>query len=258
MTRAAQILALALAAVLIAGPALAGPVTLRADVSDDDGRVTFGDLFEGAGGASDMVIANRGGSTVVLDAAAVQSMARRAGLQWDNPQGYRRIVVRSGAAQAGSVGSSFPLSGPSQASRGNVDVLTYARSLSAGEIVQPEDLVWAKAAGAPVDAPNDADGIIGLAAKRPLRAGSLVSARDVSAPVVIKAGDLVAVTWSDGAVSLTMQGRAMKTAARGDTVIIQNTASKKVVEAIAIGPGQAVSGPDAQRLKVAGAQFTAR
>jgi hypothetical protein len=85
--------------------------------------------------------------------------ARRAGLDWSNPNGVRRIVVRGGADGA---------AGPA---RGNVEVLTYARSLAAGEIVQPEDLVWVKVAAGPADAPNDADALIGMAAKRPLRAG---------------------------------------------------------------------------------------
>jgi flagella basal body P-ring formation protein FlgA len=256
MTRTAHALAAGLAAaLLVAAPALAGPVSLRADVSDSDGRVTFGDLFEGAGSASDLVIANRAGSSVVLDAAAVQAMASRAGLQWANPQGYRRIVVRDGGAapSAGVSARATPV-----AARGNVDVLAYARSIGAGEIVQPEDLVWAKAAGAPADAPRDSDAIIGLAAKRPLRAGALASARDVSAPLVIKAGELVTVTWSDGYVTLTMQGKAMKTAAQGETFAVQNLASKKLIEAVATGPGEAVAGPQAQRLKAAGAQLAAR
>ncbi len=240
----------AVAALTFAAPAFAGPVTLRADVSDADGRVTFGDLFEGAGGASGILIANRAGPSVVLDAQAVQAMARRAGLQWDNPQGFRRIVVRggSGPASAGPV-----------AARGNVDVLTYARSLSAGEIVQPTDLVWAKAASAPADAPRDADQVIGLAARRPLREGSVVSGRDVSAPQVIRAGETVNVTWSDGYVTLTMQGKAMKAAATGDSFTLQNPTSKKIIEAIATGPGEAAAGPQAQALKAAAAnQFAAR
>jgi flagella basal body P-ring formation protein FlgA len=245
----ALLIALAASAVF-AAPALAGPVTLRAEVTDADGRVTLGDLFEGAGPAANVLVANRAGPTVVLDAQTVQLMARRSGLTWDNPQGFRRIVVRGGA------------SGPSAASpvaaRGNVDVLTWSRSISTGEIVQPEDLVWAKAAAAPADAPRDADQVIGLAAKRPLRAGAAVGGRDVSAPQVIKAGEMVSVTWSDGQVTLTMQGKAMKAAAQGETVNIQNPASKKIVEAIATGPGEAVTGPAAQQLKAAGAQFAAR
>ncbi len=240
----------AVAALTFAAPAFAGQVTLRADVSDADGKVTLGDLFDGAGNAGGILIANRSGASVVLDAQAVQVMARRAGLQWDNPQGFRRIVVRGGGGPA----SASPV-----AARGNVDVLTYSRSLSAGEIVQPTDLVWAKAASAPADAPRDADLVIGLAAKRPLREGAVVSGRDVSAPQVIKAGETVNVTWSDGFVTLTMQGKAMKAAAQGDTFTLQNPSSKKLIEAIATGPGEAATGPQAQALKAAAAnQFAAR
>lgn len=249
-----RVLILAAALAALASPALpsvawAGSVTLRAEVSDADGKVTFGDLFEGAGGASDLVVANRTGPTVVLDAQAVQAMARRAGLLWDNPQGLRRIVVRGGGG---------PAAGP-VAARGNVDVLTWARPINAGEMVSAEDLVWAKAAGAPADAPNDAEAVIGLAAKRPLRAGAAVSLRDVSAPTVIKAGEMVTVTWSDGAVTLTMQGKAVKAATLGETVQVINPASKKVIEAVASGPGQAMAGPEAQRLKAGGAaQYAVR
>jgi len=251
MRRLLALLAGGCAALAIGAPALAGSVILRAEVLDDDGRVTLGELFEGAGSASGVVVANRNGPTVVLDAQAVQAMARRNGLHWDNPQGYRRIVVRSGAAG--------PSAGAAPAARGNVEVLTWSRSINAGEIVQPQDLTWAKMAGAPADAPADADAVIGLAAKRPLRAGSAVSQRDVSAPQVIKAGDIVTVTWSDGYVTLTMQGKAMRAATLGDTVLVQNPVSKKVIEALATGPGQAVTGPEAQRLKAAGAgQYAAR
>ncbi len=232
--------------VVMATPALAGPVTLRSETLDSDGRVTLGDLFDGAGAAADLAVASRTGPSVVLDAQALQGLARRAGLSWDNPQGLRRIVVRAGAPTAAVV-------------RGNVEVLTYSRSLNSGEVVSPADLAWVRAAGAPADAPDDADQVIGMVARRPLRAGTAASLRDVSAPEVIRAGDIVEVSWSDGYVALTMQGRALKSATRGQSLAIQNSASKKIVEAIATGPGQAATGPQAQRLKAAGSsQLAAR
>jgi flagella basal body P-ring formation protein FlgA len=240
-------LLLALGAALAASPALAGPVSLKADVADSDGRVTLGDLFDGAGGAAGMLVATRAGPTVVLDAGAVQMMARRAGLDWSNPNGLRRIVVRGGAAASAPAG------------RGNVEVLTWARSLNAGEIVQPEDMVWGKAAGSPSDAPRDADAIIGMAARRPLREGASVSLRDVSAQPVIKAGEMVQITWSSGGITLSLQGKAMSAAAVGQTFNVQNPVSKKLIEAVATAPGQAVTGPEALRLKAAGpAQYAAR
>jgi flagella basal body P-ring formation protein FlgA len=230
-----------IAALAVAGPALAGQaVSLKADVSDQDGVVTLGDLFDGAGAAAATPVATRYGAEVVLDASAVQLAARRAGLDWANAEGLHRIVVRGGAPAAAALAS---------AAHGNVEVLTYTRSLAAGEIVQPTDIAWTKAAAAPNDAPGDADMVIGQAAKRPLRSGAVVLARDVGAAQVIKAGDAVSVSYEAEGISLTLEGKAMGSAGVGDTLSVQNTLSKKIVQAVASGPGQAVVGPGADQIK---------
>jgi flagella basal body P-ring formation protein FlgA len=229
------------AALAFAGPALAGtPVTLKGDTVDSDGMVTLGDLFDGAGAAGRVNVAAKPGTGIVLDAVAVQAIARRSGLDWPNAEGIRRIVVRGGAA--GSVGSVA-------APRGNVDVLTYARNLAAGEIVQPADLIWGKAAAAPADTPSDPDMVIGMAAKRALRAGASVSARDVGTAQVIKAGDIVTVLYEADGVSLSLQGKAMGAAGVGETLSVQNTTSKKIIQAMVTGPGEAVVGPAADGMK---------
>ncbi|USQ97709.1 flagellar basal body P-ring formation chaperone FlgA [Caulobacter sp. RL271] len=237
-----------LALTVLSAPAHAGtPVTLRMDTTDADGRVTLGDLFDGVTGpAADMVIAARMGPTAVLDAGQVQVSARRAGFDWSNSNGIRRIIVREGVDNGGVSANGR---GQAGATRGNVEVLAYARSLSVGEIVQPQDLVWTKMAGAPADAPRDADAVIGLAAKRPLREGAAVSGRDVGAAQVIKANDLVTVTYDDGGISLSLQGKAMANAATGDVFAVQNTLSKKIIQAVATGPGTAAVGPQAQSLQ---------
>jgi len=254
--------ALALAPLLVFGaltafaaPALAGVVTLRSDTTDADGRITLGELFDGAGAASGTVVGSRVGPSAVLDAGAVQAMARRAGLDWSNPQGIRRIIVRAGAETASAAG---PAPSSSSMARGNVEVLTWTRSLAAGEIVQPSDLVWSKAAAAPADAPRDAEAVIGLAAKRPLRSGAVASARDVSAPQVIKTGDMIAVTYTDGGISLTLTCKALAPAATGDLLSVQNMSSKKIIQAIVTGPGAAAIGPESQSLRGSARSFAAR
>ncbi len=231
----------------LSAPAHAGtPLTLRMDTTDADGRITLGDLFDGVSGpAANMVIAARMGPTAVLEAGQVQMFARRAGYDWTNSNGIRRIIVREGADNGGIAGG---VRGAS-ASRGNVEVLAYARSITAGEIVQPQDLIWVKMAGAPADAPRDADAVIGLAAKRPLREGAAVSSRDVGAAQVIKAGDLITITYDDGGISLSLQGKAVASAATGDVFAVQNTLSKKIIQAVATGPGAAAVGPQAQSLQ---------
>ena len=90
-------LILAVVAAALAGPALAGPVTLKANPVDADGQVTFGDVFDGAGSAAGVVIGARSGPSVVFEAGQLQAMARQSGLDWANPTGLRRVVVRHAA-----------------------------------------------------------------------------------------------------------------------------------------------------------------
>ncbi|MBX9460499.1 MAG: flagella basal body P-ring formation protein FlgA [Brevundimonas sp.] len=93
---------IAAAALLLAGPALAGPVTLKANPVDADGQITLGDLFDGAGAASGVVVGARSGPSAVFEAGQLQAMARQSGLDWANPTGLRRVVVRHAAAAPAS------------------------------------------------------------------------------------------------------------------------------------------------------------
>lgn len=248
MRRALLVLSLAAATSAAAGT----PVTLKASPTDADGRVTLSDLFEGAN--SDVVLAAgpKAGASVVLDAARVQLAAREAGLSWANPAGIRRIVVRAAGPGASAPDSAASRAAPA-ASSGVVEALTYARSLNAGAVVTAEDLTWAPLPRTPGDAVDDAEAAIGLALKKPVRAGTAVSSRDLGAPRVIAKNDAVSVHYRAGRVNLTLQGRAVTAAAVGEPVRILNTQSKSVIEAVAAGPGLAVVGPQADALKLRGA-----
>lgn len=90
------------AALMLAGTAVAGPVTLKANPVDSDGRVTLGDLFDGAGPAANVVVGTRAGPSVVFEAGQLQSLARQSGLDWANPAGLRRVVVRNAAVAPAS------------------------------------------------------------------------------------------------------------------------------------------------------------
>ena len=250
MTRARTLLltlaACALPALAVPAPALAAtPVDLRDHPESHGATIVLGDLFDGAGAAASAVIgeAAPAGDETVLEAGRVQTAARRAGLDWANALGRRRIVVASFAGPRPSA------AGRAHAGRGRGGVLAYARSLNAGEIVQPSDLVWSDEAVAPSDAPSDADAAIGRAARRPLREGSAVAARDLASPRVIRQGDLVSVAFEDEGIVLTLQAKAQGDAAVGENVTVQNVQSKKLLETVASGPGQALVGPAADRLR---------
>ncbi|MFN4295534.1 MAG: flagellar basal body P-ring formation chaperone FlgA [Brevundimonas sp.] len=253
----ATLLAALIIAAAAATPALSRPVTLSASPMDDDGRITLGELFDGAGSAASVVVAQRTGPTAVLDAAQVQAAAARAGLHWNNPSGLRRIVVRQGSAPS----SSAQASPASSAARpgATVEVLTYARSMASGEVIHPEDVVWSQvqAHQAPSGGPQDAEAVIGLSARRALRAGTPVQSRDLTAPQVIARGDMVQVAFISGGVNLTITGRAARNAAMGEALVVTNIESGRAIDAVAVGPGQAVTGPAAQAARANPQQFAA-
>jgi flagella basal body P-ring formation protein FlgA len=240
---------IATAIALVASPALADPVTLRANPVDDDGRVTLGDIFDGAGSASGVVIANRAGPSVVFEAGQLQAIASRSGLQWANPQSLRRVVVRNATMAPGAAPAMAGAATPLAAQRGaTVEVLTYARNLAAGDVLQPEDVIWTtvQAHLAQGGSPSDPDMVVGLSARRALRAGAVVGQRDLISPRVIARNDMVEVAFVSGGVTLTVTGRATRDAAVGEPVPILNTTSGRTIDAIASGPGQAMAGVSAR------------
>ena len=248
MKTATAVLALAaLATAAGASQVQAASVVLRAAPTDADGRITLGELFEGAGNAAHIVVGHRAGASAVLDAGQVQMAARRAGLDWTNPTGLRRIVVREGVANAAvsMVASAAPRAGATQ------EVLTLTRSVGANEIIQPEDVAWTpvQAHLAPSSAPQDAADVIGLSTRRPMRAGQALSLRDVTAPVVIARNDMVEVLYQDNGIELTITGRAQRQAAMGEPVQVLNLQSNRTIEAVAVSPGRALAGPAAQSLR---------
>jgi len=241
-------LAIVCAALASGAPASAGtPVTLRPEPASG-AAITLGDLFDGAGPAARVVVGNGApaGLNAVLDAGAVQQVAHINGLDWANPKGVRRIIVHGGAVATEAV--------PATAAAKTVDVLTYARNLAAGEVIQPADLTYAKVPvfQAPQDAPRDAAEIIGKAARRPLRSGTVVAALDVTVAQVIKRDDMIDVAFHAEGMTLTLQGKALGGAAIGETLNVMNLNSKKVIQAVAVGPDQAVVGPEAEQIKSAG------
>lgn len=234
---------------LVASPALADPVMLRANPVDDDGRVTLGEIFDGAGSASGVVVATRAGPSVVFEAGQLQAMASRAGLHWANPQGLRRVVVRNAALAPGAAASTaVGVAAPAATRSATAEVLTWARSLAAGDVVQPEDVIWStvQAHLAQGGSPSDAEQVIGLSARRALRAGAVVGARDLVSPRVIARNDMVEVAFIAGGVRLTVTGRATRDAAVGEPVPVLNTTSGRTIDAIASGPGQAMAGAGAR------------
>ena len=245
-------------------PARSGvPVELVSHPMSRGAQITLADLFEGAVGPSGTVVVSPAapvGQSAVLDAARVQIVAHQAGLDWTNTRGQRRVIVENGGA-AEPEPAPTPVTRPLHASRASqtrysvattAQALIYTRNVPAGETVVADDLAWAEvpAAAHLSDPIADAESVAGKIARRPLRAGSPALSRDLVGAKVIHKDDIVAVTFRDDGMQLSLQGRALGDAAAGDPVQVMNPGSKKIVEAVATGPGRALVGPEADMARV--------
>jgi flagella basal body P-ring formation protein FlgA len=62
---------------------------------------------------------------------------------------------------------------------------------------------------------------------------------------------MIAVVFNLGGVNLTLQAKAMEGATAGQVLNVINPTSKKIIQAVATGPGQAAVGPEADQMKLA-------
>lgn len=84
------------------------------------------------------------------------------------------------------------------------------------------------------------------AAPTPLAAAPVAQVRKVA---VVKRSEPVKVTWAAKGMALTVTGIATKDAAIGDAVQLQNPTSKKMIDAVITGPGEALAGPAADQFR---------
>ncbi|WND01677.1 flagellar basal body P-ring formation chaperone FlgA [Temperatibacter marinus] len=124
---------------------------------------------------------------------------------------------------------------------GRVDVMTKIPVLSAallkGEVIRQEDITWKEVKNNSIRDRyiiSDRE-LIGMSPVRTLRPNQPIQTSSIQRPQIIKKGDLISVTLKTGPLTISMTAKAMEDGARGETIIIQNTRSKKTFEAIVHG-----------------------
>jgi flagella basal body P-ring formation protein FlgA len=79
--------------------------------------------------------------------------------------------------------------------------------------------------------------VIGKVLKRSISAGEILSPRRVKAPLVVRRGELVTIIAITGTLQVRGKGKALQDAARGESVPVRNTRSKRIIQAVAIKLG---------------------
>ena len=82
---------------------------------------------------------------------------------------------------------------------------------------------------------TNADEIIGMETRRPLRANLPIRKADVTAPVLIKKGALVTVAYIAEGLRLSHQGVALNSGGEGDFISVQNIQSERTLKGIIAG-----------------------
>jgi flagella basal body P-ring formation protein FlgA len=234
-----RIAALVLGLAVLASPSMAQPAP--AQVSGD--WITLGDVAPVTGTAAGILIgpAPPPGQTLSLDPAFLIATAKGAGVILAIPLDQPIMVVSStGNARAANparpANPARQIGQPAQADR---RILVLVRDVQRGEVITANDVeMQAQPQGRPLRG-MDIDAVVGMEAKRTLKTGQPVQASDIKAASVIRKGDPVAIVYTAPGVHLSVDGVAQNEAALGQPVRVLNSYSKRSIDAVASGHGEA-------------------
>ena len=85
------------------------------------------------------------------------------------------------------------------------------------------------------------DQVIGLEAKRRIRASQLLSANLTQSATLIRRGQQVTIMASQHGITASTQGEALSDGTQGEVIRVRNLKSEKVIEAKIIGAGEVTS-----------------
>ena len=121
-----------------------------------------------------------------------------------------------------------------------VPVVVATRRLALGELIGPNDarLTRMRAERVRPGQAQQLGQVVGQEIRRPMSAEQGFALVDLGPPSIVQKNALVTLQLESPGISLTAQGRAMESAARGGMVPVMNLASRNIVEGVAIAPGR--------------------
>lgn len=123
-------------------------------------------------------------------------------------------------------------------------VPVFARRLQRNDIIRQGDLDFIELPESAVgrNALLDPNKIIGKTPKRLIQTGKQIRNGDLKPPTIVKKGSLVTIVLRTKKMLITARGRAIDDGAKGEIVRVQNTRSRKTIEATVAGPSRVTIG----------------
>jgi flagella basal body P-ring formation protein FlgA len=122
----------------------------------------------------------------------------------------------------------------------SVEAAVLRNPINRGETIKESDITVERRARADIGgaAPATASEVVGMAAKRALRAGDPVRAADLARPELVQRNENVTLVFETPGLVLSLRGKAVESGTLGDTVSVLNIQSKRTVQGTVTGPGR--------------------
>jgi flagella basal body P-ring formation protein FlgA len=117
--------------------------------------------------------------------------------------------------------------------------LAYHQVIRLGDITERRELVDRL----PDEQLLTIDQAVGQEAARELKVGIIIGARMIDPVPLVKAGQLVTITLTQGTVRVKTIGRALESGAYGQAVRVRNDATRDIFEVVMTGPQEGSIGP---------------
>ena len=112
-----------------------------------------------------------------------------------------------------------------------VPVLNFA--MKNGQIIDDNDIEMVNMRSSAIKAGMvlSKNELIGMTPRRLVQAGQPIKELEIQAPQIVKRGEMITMVFENGALSLTAQGKALESGAKGDLVRVTNISSSRNLEA---------------------------
>lgn len=125
-----------------------------------------------------------------------------------------------------------------------IRVPVLVRAVLKGDVVNSSDITMERRRRGEIGADvGDPDQLVGLAARRPLPRGQVLRDGDVAKPELVERNTAVTMVLEQPGLKLTLRAKALQSGSQGEIVQVQNLQSKRVLDAVVIGPGRVSVGP---------------
>lgn len=118
-----------------------------------------------------------------------------------------------------------------------VPVPVLKSAMSNGDVINAYSIEWIDIKDS--DLQNDVvlkeKDLIGMTPRRTTVGGKPLRVTDLERPELVSRGDTITISYNDGFMNLTAQGKAMQSGAKGDMIRVVNTSSNRTIEAFIEG-----------------------